>query len=335
MKTRVYVLCGPGGVGKTTVSAAMGIALATSGLRTAVLTIDPARRLADTLQIGKLGNKPTRVPLEGASLDAMMLNPSETFDDFVRTYAQSTSDAETLLNNRYYQFASQKMGGIQEYTAMLKLLSLCESGEYDAVVLDTPPARNALEFLQAPQRMAHLMEKSALRFFSQPREGFRAFAMGTEVLSRSLKLFLGEKMIDDISTFFAHFGIISEAMYQHSLRADSLLHQAQFLMISSTQQSVQECLVFQQQLQEAGYPFRGYILNRVPPPLPNPVLHPTPEQQQWIQWILENEQAAHNQYQQQRTQLTQDAQCWSIPEQQTAPNHLTALQALGQYLPSN
>lgn len=329
MNTKVYVLCGPGGVGKTTVSAALAIALAQKGLRTAVLTIDPARRLADSLQIGTLDNTPRRVPLANGTLDALMLDQKETFDRFVEQHATS-EDAKKLLANRYYQFASEKMGGVQEYTAMIRLLSLYDSGSYDAIVLDTPPSRNALEFLRAPQRMAHLMERSALKFFSRPK-GFRALAFGTEVLSKGMRLFMGSEMIDDVSLFFSHFGVIGQAMYKASQRADSLLHESPFYMVSSTRQSISECTIFQHQLEEEEYPFAGYILNRVPIPHP-PTQATTPANKEWIDWVITNTQRQQAQFQTQKEELTQKASFWSIPEQEQCPNKIEALLHLGQYL---
>jgi anion-transporting ArsA/GET3 family ATPase len=333
MNPSVYALCGPGGVGKTTVSAALAIHLARSGKRTIVLTIDPARRLADSLHIGALSNTPKRVPLDHGILDALMLDPAETFDNFVQKNASNPHAAKELLSNRYYRFASRKMGGVQEYTAMIRLLDLCDCGKYDAIILDTPPARNALEFLQAPQRMAHLMERSALAFFTKPKGGFRAFALGTKVLSRGLKIFLGSEMIDDIRLFFTHFGIIGQAMHEHALRADEILHNTSFYMVSSSEQSVSECTIFQEQLEAEQYPFAGYILNRVPSPYPTPVSNPTEEEQKWIDWITENTSRVQQQFQKQKEVLTRRAKTWSIPEQQQAPNRVSDLILLGKYLP--
>ena len=330
MSPKIYVLCGPGGVGKTTVSAALSIELAQRGLRTVVLTIDPARRLADSLQVGTLDNTPRRVPLKNGLLDALMLDPKQTFDQFVEQHA-SKKDTQKLLENRYYQFASQKMGGVQEYTAMIRLLSLYDSGSYDAIVLDTPPARNALEFLHAPKRMAHLMERSALKFLSKPK-GFRALAFGTEILSKGLKLFLGAEMIDDISLFFSHFGVIGAAMHKSSQRADTLLHNCPFYMVSSTRQSISECTMFQRQLTDSGYQFGGYILNRVPVPYPLESPSSSKENDLWMRWLRSNTERNQKQFRRQQEQLTKESSFWSIPEQRSSPNHIEALQDLGTYL---
>lgn len=332
MSPQVYVLCGLGGVGKTTISAAFSIHLAQQGKRTAVLTIDPAKRLADSLQIGELRNKPTRVPLEKGFLDAMMLDPAETFDTFVYENAPNHHEAQQLVHNRYYQFASRKMGGVQEYMAMIRLLSLYTSGSYDAIVLDTPPARNTLEFLQAPQRMAHLMERSAIKFFTKP-SGFRAFSLGTETLSKGLKIFLGAEMIDDIALFFTHFAAIGQAMFTHSKQVDIILHQSQFYMCTSSQQSVQDSLVFEQQLTENNYSFAGYLLNRAPLHYPHSLEPHTEEAQQWIEWIEKHTHNTQRRYSEQVRMLKQRAPCWSIPEQYESPNHIEGLQKLTPFLP--
>ncbi|MEC7987206.1 MAG: ArsA-related P-loop ATPase, partial [Myxococcota bacterium] len=289
MKTKLYVCCGPGGVGKTTIAAALAIRVAQTGRKTAVLTIDPAKRLADSLQIGALRNQPVAVPLEKGRLDAMMLDPAETFDHFVLRYAPTPLAAEKLLKNRYYQFASRKMGGVQEYMAMLRLLTLFESGTYDAIILDTPPSRNALEFLKAPERMQHLMEQSALRFFSSSSGGFRALAFGAEMISKGLRLFLGAEMIEDLGLFFEHFSSIGKELHEHSKRADHLLHSenSQFFLIASPHQPIAEAIEFQQELRKEEYPFAGYIINRAPPSLsitPEDFNQMNAEQQAWIRW---------------------------------------------------
>ena len=153
--TRLYICCGSGGVGKTTTSAAFALQLAMSGQRVAVLTIDPARRLADSLAVGPLGNEPQSVPLErlnpapGGQLDAMMLDMKATFDDVVRRFAPDAESRDRILQNRYYRFVSTRLAGSHEYMAMERIFALYESGQYDAVVLDTPPTRHALEFLKA------------------------------------------------------------------------------------------------------------------------------------------------------------------------------------------
>src|SRR6185369_2122181 len=158
------VICvGSGGVGKTTTAAALGIAAATAGRRTAVLTIDPARRLRDALGITTLDGEPHRVPLarhEPAArglLDAMILDTKRTFDDLIRRYAPTEAAAERVLQNRIYESISTALAGSQEYMAMERLHALAASGDYDLLVVDTPPTQHALDFLEAPERLTALL----------------------------------------------------------------------------------------------------------------------------------------------------------------------------------
>jgi len=174
------------------------------------------------------------------------------------------------------------------------------------------------------------MERSALKYFAKPK-GFRALAFGTEVLSKGLKLFLGAEMIDDISIFFSHFGVIGQAMYKASQRADMLLHKSQFYMVSSTRQSISECTIFQQQLEEENYPFAGYILNRVPVLHPS-IQEPTAVNKEWIDWVVANTKREQEQFRKQKEELTKKSSFWSIPEQEQCPNQIEALQNLGKYL---
>ena len=201
--TRVVICSGSGGVGKTTVSAALALKWALEGQRVAVLTIDPARRLADSLSIGEIGNTAVRVPIENLSpgatghLDAMMLDAKATFDDLVRRFAPTDEAATRILANRYYQFASTRLGGSHEYMAMERLYELWHHGGYDVVVLDTPPTRHALDFLRAPDRMATLMDEGVLRWLVMPatRSGWRALELGSEAVAKVLKKVMGKGTI--------------------------------------------------------------------------------------------------------------------------------------------
>ena len=190
--TQVVICCGSGGVGKTTVSAALALKWALDGARVAVLTIDPAKRLADSLGVGTLDNEPRRVPLErleqftpgtSGSLDAMMLDVKSTFDQMVARLARTPENAERILAHRYYRFASTRLGGSHEYMAMERLYTLCDQGDYDVIVLDTPPTRHALDFLRAPERMAGLMDQGVLRWLVMPatKGGWRAIELGSEM----------------------------------------------------------------------------------------------------------------------------------------------------------
>lgn len=274
MTARVLVCCGSGGVGKTTVSAALAIKLAASGLRVAVLTIDPARRLADSLGIGTLSNTARRVPLERVypdsegTLDAMMLDAKSTFDDLIRRVSPSPASTQRILANRYYQFASQRLGGMHEYMAMEKLLDLYQSSPYDVIVLDTPPTRHALDFLKAPERMAGLFDQGVMRWLVMPatQGGWRALELGSEVVARVLKRILGRSTIGEIAEFFEDFRELWDGFTERSERVKCLLSDpsTRFLLVTSPARAAQEeALFFLDLLEERGLPFGGFVVNRV------------------------------------------------------------------------
>lgn len=271
MTARVLICCGSGGVGKTTVSAALAIQRAVAGERVAVLTIDPARRLADSLGIGEIGNTARAVPLPAAAaghLDAMMLDAKATFDDLIRRISPSEASAERVLRNRYYQFASEKLGGSHEYMAMQKLLDLWENGPYDTIVLDTPPTRHALDFLAAPQRMAGLFDQGVLRWLVMPasRGGWRALELGSEAVAKVLQKLMGEGTIREIADFFEAFRDLWDGFRERSLRVDALLADpsTRFLLVSSPAPSSRaEALFFLGELGARGLPFGGFLVNRV------------------------------------------------------------------------
>ena len=273
MSARVVICCGSGGVGKTTISAALAIKWAVEGKKVAVLTIDPARRLADSLGIGALGNTARPVslealsPAEGGSLDAMMLDPKATFDDLVRRYSPNEVTAERILANRYYQFASSKLGGSQEYMAMEKLLELWMFGPYDIIVLDTPPTRHALDFLTAPDRIAQLMDQGVLRWLVMPatQGGWRAIELGSEAVARVLKRLLGRGTVGEIAEFFENFRDLWEDFRVRSLRVHAQLRDpaTRFVLVTSPAPSARaEALFFLQILQQRGLPFGGFVINR-------------------------------------------------------------------------
>ncbi|WP_143342615.1 ArsA family ATPase, partial [Crossiella equi] len=170
-QTKVVVCCGSGGVGKTTTAAALALRAAERGRRTVVLTIDPARRLAQSLGLGELGNHPrevTKISGEGGGeLHAMMLDMRRTFDEMVLAHA-GEDRAEQILRNPFYQTISSSFSGTQEYMAMEKLGQLVHTGEWDLVIVDTPPSRSALDFLDAPQRLSTVLDGKIIRMLSAP-----------------------------------------------------------------------------------------------------------------------------------------------------------------------
>jgi len=363
MTARVVICCGSGGVGKTTVSAALAIRLAREGHRVAVLTIDPARRLADSLGIGELGNTARRVPLERVdpsctgSLDAMMLDAKATFDELIRRVAPSPAAAERILANRYYRFASQRLGGSHEYMAMEKLLDLWQTGPYDVIVLDTPPTRHALDFLQAPDRMAGLFDQGVMRWLVMPatQGGWRALELGSEVVARVLKRILGRGTIGEIAEFFEDFRDLWDGFTERSKRVNALLGDpaTRFMLVTSPAEAAQtEALYFLEVLRERGLPFGGFVLNRVtePPgssPQPDALAAARPaaiSPDRWAQITAGvaqavDQRAATAARQQARIAHLRasgpaDAPMWLVPEADADLHDLADLAALGPYLPA-
>jgi anion-transporting ArsA/GET3 family ATPase len=227
MSAAVIICCGSGGVGKTTSSAALAIKLAMEGARVVVLTIDPARRLADSLNIGTIGGEPTRVPLPDTTgyCDALMLDVAETFIALIQRFASSKETAERILSNRYFQFASTRLGGVHEYMAAEKVRALAACGDYDVVVVDTPPSRNALEFLRAPERLAELMDGGVMRWMAMPatRSGWRALELGSEAAAKVLRRLVGDGTIGEIAQFFDLFRDLWDGFHERSLEVQAML----------------------------------------------------------------------------------------------------------------
>ncbi len=360
MTARVLVCCGSGGVGKTTMSAAVAVKRALAGERVAVLTIDPARRLADSLSIGEIGNTPRRVPLEtlgatGGALDAMMLDPKATFDDLIRRTSPSAASAERVLANRYYRFASEKLGGIHEYMAMHKLLDLWEHGPYDTIVLDTPPTRHALDFLAAPQRMAGLFDAGVLRWISMPatKGGWRALELGSEAIARVLKKMMGQGTIEEIAEFFEAFRDLWDGFRERSLRVDALLADpaTRFLLVTSPAPAARtEALFFLAELGRRGLPFGGFLVNRTTLPPRHALTDadvPTDGPLEATAWaavragILQapaRQAALAAEHAEAIAALRAagpaDASCWIVPEQPQDLHQLVDLASLGPHLPA-
>ncbi|CAN5512738.1 ArsA family ATPase [soil metagenome] len=272
----VCICAGSGGVGKTTTSAAIAAGMAARGKRVAVLTIDPAKRLADSLGLKELGNKPRKVGksvlakagIEGeGELWAMMLDSKATFDDLVSEHAPDDETRERILDNRIYQQLSGALAGSQEYMAMEKLYELASSGEYDLLVLDTPPSRNALDFLEAPNRLLQFIEGRALKVFLRPT-GFAAkiAGRGTSVMFSILKRITGVDLLQDLAEFFQAFGGMIGGFRERADRVNELLadKKTTFLVVCGPQsEPIDEATFFQAKLAESKLPFGAAIVNRV------------------------------------------------------------------------
>ena len=266
----IVICCGSGGVGKTTVSAAFGLEAARRGRRTCVVTIDPAKRLADALGLETLGNTPHRIPGDfPGELWALMLDPKGTFDDLVRRNAASPEQADGILGNRIYRNLTGALSGTQEYMAMEKLYELAESGDFDLVVVDTPPTRNALDFLDAPRRLTRFLGHRLFQLLLTPTRAYlRAVSVATQALLRTLSKVAGAEIVQDAVTFFQAFEGMEEGF---RLRAEHM-HQlvgrptTAFVLVTSPRaDTVDEAHWFAAKLQESGLAVDGLVVNRVHP----------------------------------------------------------------------
>jgi anion-transporting ArsA/GET3 family ATPase len=273
---RVVICAGSGGVGKTTTSAALAIGLAAEGRRVAVVTIDPAKRLAASLGLQELGNEPALVAperLAGHGLEvrgelwAMMLDAKRTFDELIERLAPDERTRDEVLGNRIYQQLSGAVAGSQEFTAVAKLFDLHRSGRFDVLVLDTPPSRNALDFLDAPDRLTSFFEGRALKVFLAPTGlAARVVGRGTSVVFSVLKRLTGVDLLEDLGVFFRALAGLIDGFKERAEGVKRLLSDpaTTFLIVTSPEREpVEEAIFFRGKLRDAGMPFGGLVVNRV------------------------------------------------------------------------
>ncbi len=271
---QVLVCCGAGGVGKTTTAAALGVVGARAGRRTLVLTIDPARRLMQALGLQAHAKKPVALgraalaalDVPAGALDAWMLDPAAVFDDLVRRLARDDAQARSILDSRLYGLLSELVAGMQEYTAAEALYSLSESKRYDLVVLDTPPSRNALDFLDAPGRLSRFLDERILNLFlpSGSRRG-ALWKKASELIGNVFGRVFGQAFFDEMQQFLGAFGGMFLPMRAHADEVRRLLasERSAFLLVTSPDQAaIAEAEYFHRKLQEMRLPFAGLILNR-------------------------------------------------------------------------
>jgi len=283
-RRRLVVCVGSGGVGKTTVAAAVAVGRALEGGKALVCTIDPARRLANALGLSALGNVETRVPPEAfaaaglqpkGELFAMMLDVKRTWDDLVTRHAPDPARRDRILGNRLYQQMSSALAGSQEYMAMEKLYELATDRDYDLIVLDTPPTTHALDFLDAPDRILDFVGNDAARRVLGPalgagRLGLRLAQLGGGYLAKVLARFTGAHVLQDLGEFLQNFQGMYEGFKDRAAAVRALLSTPEvgFLLVASPSHvSIDEALAFHERLTAEKMPVAGLVANRVTPDL--------------------------------------------------------------------
>ena len=276
---RIAVCCGSGGVGKTTTAAILAIEGARRGRRAVVVTIDPAKRLANALGLDGLTNEPILIDpsrwdpsddrMPGGALSAMMLDTKSTFDDLVTRYAESPAQAQRILANNFYANISGALSGTQEYMAMEKLHELYEDGGFDLIVVDTPPSRHALDFLDAPARLLRLLNNPIFRILMVPtRTYLKVAGAAVQAFIRRVSRVVGAAVVDDIVTFFRAFEGMEEGFRTRAARVVEILEkdETRFVLVTSPRRdAIEEARFFAERIGDHDLTVDALIVNRVHP----------------------------------------------------------------------
>lgn len=275
MESRVIVCAGSGGVGKTTLSAAIGVRASQLGRRTLVLTVDPAKRLATALGLELNDDRDRPVPLVNSkgSLSAAVIDSKRVFDKFVASHAKQEELVQRIMRNRLYQQMSTTLAGSQEFTALERLLQAVESGLYDLVVLDTPPTKHAMDFLTAPQRINSLFQDAITKWFMGGQDkptGLLANLVnrGTRTVLKSLEVLTGGQFIEELIDFFSAVRSIQQVLRERSVAAHKTLlaESTAFVVVTSFDAAkLLEAQYLQRQLVKLGYRMKGVVINRAFP----------------------------------------------------------------------
>jgi len=280
VQKRIIICCGSGGVGKTTIAATLALQGALLGKKVLALTIDPARRLANALGMSSLGNEETLVPDEKfleegitprGKLYAMMLDTKHTFDEIIQRYAPNEEVRRTILENRFYQQLSSAMAGSHEYLAMEKLYQIYLRGSYDLIILDTPPTKHAMDFLEAPGKLRAFLNQNISGWFLKPyvtagKIGLHFFNRTVATIVTMIRSLTGADFLKDVSEFIMG---LSQAFDIFRSRADEVMYvlrgdaTAFILIMGPTQVSLDEAYFFYQKLSEASLPCGGFLINCV------------------------------------------------------------------------
>ncbi|HEY4016914.1 MAG TPA: ArsA-related P-loop ATPase [Polyangiaceae bacterium] len=283
MARRVLVVVGAGGVGKTTTAAALGVAAARRGRRVLCLTIDPAKRLAQALGLEQMTAEEQAVtnlgapPAGGAqgSLTAMMLDASATFDELVIKHSSSPERAKKLLDNKLYRYVSRSLAGTQEYMAMEKLVSVQRDPRFDLVILDTPPTANALDFLDAPERLVEALDSAAIRWFLQAFQStgklsLNLLARSAVVVLRGLKRITGGSFLEAMAEFITELNDLFGGFRERAKMVEAAMRSPEVSFVLTTSpapMSIAEVLFFSDRLEASRMPRGAFVVNRlrVPP----------------------------------------------------------------------
>jgi anion-transporting ArsA/GET3 family ATPase len=281
-RRRILVCVGSGGVGKTTTAAALALAAARAGRRTLVLTIDPARRLANSFGLDHFDYQERPVPLaaiapdaveRGGSLHAMMLDQKLAFDEIVTRYARDRDSRERIMRNRIYKQISTTLSGSHEYAAMAKLYSLALEDRYELIVLDTPPTANALDFLDSPEKLADAIDSPAIQWLIKPylesgHFSIKLVGMGGAFVLKRIAKFVGSAFLEDMAQFIVEFNVILGGFRDRAHEVFQLLRRpdvAFVLVCSPDPLTVDEALAFHARLVSSRLPLGGFVVNRVHP----------------------------------------------------------------------
>jgi anion-transporting ArsA/GET3 family ATPase len=291
---RVLITVGAGGVGKTTTAAALGVAAARRGRRVLVMTIDPARRLAESLGIERMSTEamdidPRRFeavgyPLEG-SLTAMMLDTKRTFDDLVVKYSSSPEKAQRLLGNKLYQYVSTSLAGTQEYMAMEKLVAVKQDPRWDLLILDTPPTANALDFLDAPERLMEALDSATMKWFVEAFEAsgklsLNLLARSAAAILRGIGKITGGGFLESMAEFIAELNELFGGFKHRAAQVQRQLRMPEVAFVcvtSPSPMSIREVLYFSERLRVYNMPLGAFVVNRfrMPPPRAGQVIAPS------------------------------------------------------------
>jgi anion-transporting ArsA/GET3 family ATPase len=268
----IIVCCGSGGVGKTTTAAALAAEGARRGRRACVVTIDPAKRLADALGLAELTNTAGRIAVDPSwpgELWALMLDTKSTFDELVVRYAGGPEQSERILDNRMYRNIAGALSGTQEYMAMEKLFELHDEGRFDLIVIDTPPTRNALDFLDAPRRLTRFLDNRLFRIVVMPTRAYlKAVSVATQAFLRTVSRVVGNQVVSDAIAFFQAFEGMEEGFRNRAQAVLELLSDdgtAFVLVASPRRDAVEEATFFAERLKESGIDVDALVVNRVHP----------------------------------------------------------------------